>query len=195
MCYVGKATKIFIFIVTVVLVLGLVFGFGLLRHGLHNKSHKCSGDYCNSPPLILPNPSPNNPSSNSPSSAQFSPPNPNPPPDPGFTPPSPTQLSPPSSSLSPPPPDTNPATPPPNSASLPPPPPPTGGTALTGAASPYSPPGPAVVSPGPVVMFTSIIPSLVRRFRDGNGMSMSGNSLSLCLDRKLLASVFGFLVG
>ncbi|CAN6890917.1 unnamed protein product [Brassica oleracea var. botrytis] len=45
LCYVGKATKIFIFIVTVVVVIGLVVGFGIHRRN----SHHCSGDYCSSP--------------------------------------------------------------------------------------------------------------------------------------------------
>ncbi|KAI4384984.1 hypothetical protein MLD38_003061 [Melastoma candidum] len=46
LCYVGKATKIFIFIVTAVVVLALVLGFGPLRHSLsHHRQHsspKCS---------------------------------------------------------------------------------------------------------------------------------------------------------
>ncbi|XP_057461858.1 leucine-rich repeat extensin-like protein 3 [Actinidia eriantha] len=88
MCYVGKATKIFIFIVTVVVVTGLVFGFGVLRHGIH-KSHKCSGDVsCNqSPVVVFPNPSPSTltPTTINP----YSPPPPPsipPPPDTGSTP-------------------------------------------------------------------------------------------------------------
>ncbi|KAC3646409.1 hypothetical protein FH972_027201 [Carpinus fangiana] len=89
LCYVGKATKIFfIFIVTVLVVLGLVMGFGLLRHTLQN-THKCSGDSCHSssssPPVAFPNPgfsppSPPNPyTSLDPNiSNQPNPPNPNP---------------------------------------------------------------------------------------------------------------------
>ncbi|KAG6589183.1 hypothetical protein SDJN03_17748, partial [Cucurbita argyrosperma subsp. sororia] len=55
MCYVGKATKIFIFIVTVLVVLGLVLAFGVFRHSLQ-KPHKCLGDSCFSPPTAFPNP-------------------------------------------------------------------------------------------------------------------------------------------
>ena len=40
MYYGGKATKIFIFIVTVLAVTGLVIDFGLLRHSIQ-KTHKC----------------------------------------------------------------------------------------------------------------------------------------------------------
>ncbi|XP_044466570.1 protein TRACHEARY ELEMENT DIFFERENTIATION-RELATED 7A [Mangifera indica] len=86
MCYVGKATKIFIFIVTVLVVLGLVFGFGLLRHGIR-KSHNCSGDSCHSPPNLFPNPG-----SNLPTPAGSSQPSPAPP-DLGSTPPSPPNYS------------------------------------------------------------------------------------------------------
>ncbi|KAF5458378.1 hypothetical protein F2P56_022410 [Juglans regia] len=126
MCYVGKATKIFIFVVTVLVVLGLVLGFGLLRHPLQ-KTHKCSGDSCrsvSSSPIPIPNPiygppSPpiSNPSPDPSSSSQPSPPNPNP---------------------SPPPPDYN---PPPSPPSPPPP---------TLAAPPFNQPSPALVTPGPV---------------------------------------------
>ncbi|KAK9151928.1 hypothetical protein Syun_010237 [Stephania yunnanensis] len=61
MCYVGKATKIFIFIVTVLVVVGLVVGFGLIRH--HNKAHKCSGagagdPSCYQPPPVVSDPIP-----------------------------------------------------------------------------------------------------------------------------------------
>ncbi|PIA58471.1 hypothetical protein AQUCO_00500423v1 [Aquilegia coerulea] len=48
MCYVGKATKIFIFIVTVVVVIGLILGFGLFRHA-SEKNQKCSGYSCETP--------------------------------------------------------------------------------------------------------------------------------------------------
>ncbi|KAK9133587.1 hypothetical protein Scep_013115 [Stephania cephalantha] len=56
MCYVGKATKIFIFIVTVLVVVGLVVGFGLIRH--HNKAHKCSGAGAGDPSCYQPPPPP-----------------------------------------------------------------------------------------------------------------------------------------
>ncbi|KAK9155895.1 hypothetical protein Sjap_003375 [Stephania japonica] len=61
MCYVGKATKIFIFIVTVLVVVGLLMGFGLLRH--HNKAHKCAGGgagdpSCYQPPPVVSDPIP-----------------------------------------------------------------------------------------------------------------------------------------
>ncbi|KAL6561339.1 hypothetical protein OROMI_016940 [Orobanche minor] len=65
MCYVGKATKIFIFIVTVFLVTGLILGFSLLRHhGIHSKSNKCSSGSCPlTAPVILPRPTNPKPSS------------------------------------------------------------------------------------------------------------------------------------
>ncbi|KAL7219007.1 hypothetical protein ACSBR2_012138 [Camellia fascicularis] len=99
MCYVGKATKIFIFIVTVLVVTGLLLGFGLLRHGIGN-SHKCSGDpssSCHQSQMSFPSPNPNpNPNPN-PSSMFNQPPLPPPPPavvetaapSPTFSPPSP----------------------------------------------------------------------------------------------------------
>ncbi|KAF5947368.1 hypothetical protein HYC85_013325 [Camellia sinensis] len=59
MCYVGKSTKIFIFIITVLVVTGLLLGFGLLRRAIHTKSHKCSGDSCHqSSKPVFPNPNP-----------------------------------------------------------------------------------------------------------------------------------------
>ena len=112
MCYVGKATKIFIFIVTVLAVTGLVIGFGLLRHSIQ-KTHKCSGDSCLQPPssvypdpsatptpFLTPNPNPTpipnpNPSPN---------PNPNPSPNPNLNPPPPPPPPPPLSPTTPPPP-------------------------------------------------------------------------------------------
>ncbi|KAJ0051746.1 hypothetical protein Pint_02086 [Pistacia integerrima] len=136
MCYVGKATKIFIFIVTVLVVLGLVLGFGLLRHSIQ-KSHKCSGDSCHSPPILFPNP---NPSSNLPSPAGSSQPSP-PSPDLGSSPPSPPNPNP--SPTPPPPIATNPTPPPPT---LPPPPLPSDIT--TGAPPPGSSANFVVVSPG-----------------------------------------------
>ncbi|KAK7263569.1 hypothetical protein RJT34_31161 [Clitoria ternatea] len=64
MCYVGKATKIFIFIVTVLVVVGIVFGFGLLRRSHRNNAVKCSDGTCNtisapdSSGFLLPSPPP-----------------------------------------------------------------------------------------------------------------------------------------
>ncbi|KHN36565.1 hypothetical protein glysoja_001296 [Glycine soja] len=68
MCYVGKATKIFIFIVTVLVVLGLVLGLGLLRRHHHNTSNKCSDESCiiPSPATTFPNPNFNTPTPPSP---------------------------------------------------------------------------------------------------------------------------------
>jgi hypothetical protein len=149
MCYVGKATKIFIFIVTVLVILGLVLGYELLRHRLH-KSHKCSGDDddCHPPQLTFPNPTTSGPSGLTPPSAagiyQFSPPPPTPP-DSG-------------TNLHPPPP---PPTPPDIGTNLPPPPPPPplllsppppAVPAVTGAPPPSNnPPSSTVlVTPGPV---------------------------------------------
>ncbi|GLT58633.1 hypothetical protein SLA2020_315070 [Shorea laevis] len=154
MCYVGKATKIFIFIVTVLVVLGLVLGFGLLRHGLQ-KTHKCSGDSCFSPssPIVIPNPTSSSspPGSNPPSfgSTQPSPPTSNPSPNPPTSNPPPPSIPPPTlpsptENPSPPPPITNPNPPP--QFSTPPPPPST----ATLAAPPFNPPNPALVTPGPV---------------------------------------------
>ncbi|KAF6173915.1 hypothetical protein GIB67_039866 [Kingdonia uniflora] len=59
MCFVGKATKIFIFIVTVLVVMGLIVGFGLAKRGLNHKTHKCDGGSCDndsspSPPGLSP---------------------------------------------------------------------------------------------------------------------------------------------
>ena len=105
MCYVGKATKIFIFIVTVLAVTGLVIGFGLLRHSIQ-KTHKCSGDSCLQPPssiypdpsatptpFLTPNPNPTpipNPNPNpNPNPSPNPNPNPNPSPNPNLNPPPP----------------------------------------------------------------------------------------------------------
>ncbi|KAL3332848.1 hypothetical protein AABB24_033090 [Solanum stoloniferum] len=147
MCYVGKATKIFIFIVTVLVVTGLILGFRLLRHHNQKGENKCSGDSCDQnqyqSPIIYPPPttstSTNNPISPLPISTPSQPntPNPNLPP----PPPPPDNPTPETPNLTPPPPpDTVVSTPPP----LPPPavsltPPPT-----------LSPPSPVTVSPGPV---------------------------------------------
>ncbi|URE33276.1 hypothetical protein MUK42_16197 [Musa troglodytarum] len=48
MCYVGKATKIFFFLVGALLVAGLVVGFGLVRHGW---AHKTAAQPCQSSSL------------------------------------------------------------------------------------------------------------------------------------------------
>ncbi|KAK8508606.1 hypothetical protein V6N13_130606 [Hibiscus sabdariffa] len=88
-CYVGKATKIFIFIVTVLVALGLLLGLRLLRHA-HPKSHNCSPDSCPSSSFVGNTPPPPSPSSPPPSPA-FNPPTAyptSPPPPPQFPPPS-----------------------------------------------------------------------------------------------------------
>ncbi|KAG8386987.1 hypothetical protein BUALT_Bualt03G0205700 [Buddleja alternifolia] len=65
MCYVGKATKIFIFLVTVMVVMsiGLLLGyFNLLRghSSAYGGSHKCSHDLCpQATPIVFPTPTPN----------------------------------------------------------------------------------------------------------------------------------------
>jgi len=150
MCYVGKATKIFIFIVTVLVILGLVLGYELLRHRLH-KSHQCSGDDddCHPPQLTFPNPTTSGPSGLPPPSTagiyQFSPPPPTPP-DSG-------------TNLHPPPPP--PPTPPDIGTNLPPPPPPPplllsppppSAPDITGAPPPSNnpPSNTVLVTPGPV---------------------------------------------
>ncbi|CAK9135269.1 unnamed protein product [Ilex paraguariensis] len=134
MCYVGKATKIFIFIITVLVVTGLVLGFGLLRHAVQ-KSHKCSGDSCRDSSRVFPDPNPvnpfSNPSPNPSSSPSLSPPPPPPPPPPNSNP---------SSNPSPP----LPLPPPPPSPPLPPPPPPVVATAPLPL---ISPPSPVLVTP------------------------------------------------
>ena len=139
MCYVGKATKIFIFIVTVLVVLGLVLGFGLLRHGLQ-KTHKCFGDSCQSSSSFYSPPAP----------VVFSPgfgpsnPNPNPSPDPSSNQPSPPNPNP-NPSLSPPPPNFNPIlSPPPTNPNQSPPPPPT-----MVVPPPMNQPSPVPITPGP----------------------------------------------
>ncbi|XP_050134263.1 proline-rich receptor-like protein kinase PERK2 isoform X1 [Malus sylvestris] len=165
MCYVGKATKIFIFVVTVLVVLGLVLGFGVLRHGFQ-KSHKCSADSyscrpLSSPPIQFPNPNSGSnqpiPPNSDPTLTQPSPPNPNfnppPPPNPDLTPSPPTSIStpppptPPTSILSPPPPTSILSLPPPSPTSNPPsfPPP----LPATTAAPPFSPPSEAQGTPSP----------------------------------------------
>ncbi|CAL9158421.1 unnamed protein product [Musa hybrid cultivar] len=48
MCYVGKATKIFFFLVGALMVVGLVVGFGLVRHGW---AHKAAAQPCQSSSL------------------------------------------------------------------------------------------------------------------------------------------------
>lgn len=146
MCYVGKATKIFIFIVTVLVVLGLVLGFGFMRHGLQ-KSHKCSGNSCFSPPTVFPNPNSATPGGGAaPISASNQPQNP---PDSNLYPP-PQNVIP----ASPPPPNAIPTSPPPPDSipnPLPPPPP-----VLPETQSPPPPEPEAVapsttpVSPGPM---------------------------------------------
>ncbi|KAJ0974815.1 hypothetical protein J5N97_016780 [Dioscorea zingiberensis] len=45
-CYVGKATKIFFFIVAVLAVTGLVLGFGVLRRGAAHKPQGCDDPQC-----------------------------------------------------------------------------------------------------------------------------------------------------
>ncbi|KAM0049463.1 hypothetical protein Hdeb2414_s0008g00286251 [Helianthus debilis subsp. tardiflorus] len=56
MCYVGKATKIFIFLIIVLLITGLLLGFGVLRHKIHPNSHNCSADSCSQSDLNPPPP-------------------------------------------------------------------------------------------------------------------------------------------
>ncbi|XP_039047820.1 leucine-rich repeat extensin-like protein 3 [Hibiscus syriacus] len=140
MCYVGKATKIFIFIVTVLVVSGLVLGFGLLRHGHHKSlSYKCDGDSCGPPPNVYPNAPPFS------SSSSYSPPWPatdsnQPSPDPPAVeeapPPPPTPI-------------TDPNLPPPQlPPAAAPPPPPLSSTVLP--VPPYNQPTPVLVAPGPV---------------------------------------------
>ncbi|KAK3028447.1 hypothetical protein RJ639_039039 [Escallonia herrerae] len=138
MCYVGKATKIFIFIVTVLVVTGLVLGFGLLRHGIHKAHRDCFDGSCHQTPLMYPNPA-----SNPPTTPNLNPITSNPtppPPDPNLTP-NPNPSSTPTPILPPPPPVLSPPLP------LPPLPPPVVATAPPPT---FSPPSPVPVTPGPM---------------------------------------------
>ncbi|KVH95951.1 extensin-like [Cynara cardunculus var. scolymus] len=103
MCYIGKATKIFIFIVAAIVVTGLVVGFGLFGRNIHPKSHKCTGEYCSlpdyspPPPLQFPFPSVTVPNASNPSDPTFNSDAPPPPPsasptDPSSSPPLPPPL-------------------------------------------------------------------------------------------------------
>uniref|UniRef100_A0A5K0Y528 Uncharacterized protein n=1 Tax=Nymphaea colorata TaxID=210225 RepID=A0A5K0Y528_9MAGN len=62
MCYVGKATKIFIVVVSILAFTGLVLAFHFVRHGTNNKAHQplgcssASGFFC--PPPFYPQPIP-----------------------------------------------------------------------------------------------------------------------------------------
>ncbi|KAG7022883.1 hypothetical protein SDJN02_16619, partial [Cucurbita argyrosperma subsp. argyrosperma] len=158
MCYVGKATKIFIFIVTVLVVLGLVLAFGVFRHSLQ-KPHKCLGDSCFSPPTAFPNPN-SVPSGSAASNQPQNPPkppdsNPNPPPQNPFpaSPPPPDVASPPPPATIP-----TPLPPPPPQSQSPPPP-------ETAAAAPLTPPSPTSVSPDPMdAQLRSSIPKTTKKF-------------------------------
>ncbi|XP_057954022.1 uncharacterized protein LOC131148324 [Malania oleifera] len=105
-CYVGKATKIFIFLLTAFVVIGLVLGFGLIRHSIR-KAHNCSGDSCPQTTTTSPTPNP------IPIPSQYPPPNPNPAPN-QYPPPYPNsnRYPPPINNLNPPPPAPTTAAPP-----------------------------------------------------------------------------------
>ncbi|KAI3714125.1 hypothetical protein L1987_72715 [Smallanthus sonchifolius] len=160
MCYVGKATKIFIFIVAVIVVTGLVVGLSILGRNIHPKSHKCSGDECSisdsdyspPPPFQIPFPSLPNYNPSDPTASSTSPPPP--PPETYLSPPAPpeTSLSPPETSLpQPPPPETSLTPPPSTSLDNPSPPPPIPVSVVTPPAAVTAAPPPAVeVSPGPM---------------------------------------------
>ncbi|XP_039146750.1 uncharacterized protein Os04g0629400-like [Dioscorea cayenensis subsp. rotundata] len=81
MCYIGKATKIFFFIVAILAVSGLILGFGVLRRGASNKTHGCNDPQCRPTAVPFePPPSSSSSSTFSPLIASpptfFSPPNP-----------------------------------------------------------------------------------------------------------------------
>ncbi|KAG6420432.1 hypothetical protein SASPL_116959 [Salvia splendens] len=147
MCYVGKATKIFVFIVAI---LGLVLGFTLLRH--HGIRKRCNSDPCadTDPNLFRPsgsnrlNPPPQSQSSDSTVPDSPPPPSDNPSPSaPDWSPPPPTlSLSPSVPDLSPPD-NLSPSVP---ELSSPPPP------AVISATPPpeFSRPIPVPVAPGPL---------------------------------------------
>ncbi|KAJ6289340.1 hypothetical protein OIU76_025202 [Salix suchowensis] len=120
MCYVGKATKIFIFIATVLVILGLALFFSLLSH--HHKSQNCADDSCRHPQLSFPTPPTVTPGPTPPSPMGFYPPSP---PDSGSTPPPPDTGT---NQPPPPPPDTGANQPPPPDTGANQPPPPDTGT-------------------------------------------------------------------
>ncbi|CAH9071415.1 unnamed protein product [Cuscuta epithymum] len=141
-CYIGKATKIFIFIVTLLVVTGLVLGLhGFIRKHLNHKdadNTSCSADSCDltanpnsqiNPISAFPNPNSGSvPPNNGPSSAA------QPPPPPGSLNPSLNNpnLTPPSPQLQ---------------ASTPPPP---QSQSVSARPPSLSPPGAALVASGPV---------------------------------------------
>ncbi|KAJ9550188.1 hypothetical protein OSB04_014233 [Centaurea solstitialis] len=155
MCYVGKATKIFIFIITVLVVTGLIVGIGVLRRTIHPKSHKCSGDSCYQSDFFPPPPLPEFPISSNPSDPTSNP-SPFPPPPP------PPESSGSSSNLSPPPPAAAAAaaaSPPPSGSSSDrtPPPPPPAVVVSTGSPPPPAPPV-VVAAPPPALNPPSPVP-------------------------------------
>ncbi|KAL6504691.1 hypothetical protein OROHE_023449 [Orobanche hederae] len=139
MCYVGKATKIFVFIVAILVITGLVLGFTLLRHhGIRKKSNNCDSDSCDeTAPIVFPAPD-SNPSSTSATPNPSGSLNPPPPPsDSSNWSPSVPDLSPPPALSSPPPPSIPAAHPlPPAVAAAPPP--------------VFTPPNPVPAAPSPV---------------------------------------------
>ncbi|KAI3728847.1 hypothetical protein L6452_17491 [Arctium lappa] len=143
MCYIGKATKIFIFIVAAIVVTGLVVGFGLFGRNIHQKSPKCSGEYCSisdyspPPPVQFPFPSVTVPNASNPSDPTVNSNAPPPPPETSLPPPPSASLTDPSSSPPPPPLPVSIVTPP----------------AAVTADPPlaFSPPSPVPVSPGPSI--------------------------------------------
>lgn len=151
MCYIGKATKIFIFLITVLVITGLVLGFSVLRRSLHLKSHKCSGESCSQsdfyppPPLEFPLPSTPDPNASNSSDPLSNPP---PPPTPS--------LSGSGTNPSPPPPAASLASPPSESSSIqtasPPPPP----VSVLKTSPP--PPRPVVLAPPPAFSPPSPVP-------------------------------------
>ncbi|KAJ0668055.1 hypothetical protein HanPI659440_Chr17g0684701 [Helianthus annuus] len=126
MCYVGKATKIFIFLITVLLITGLLLGFGVLRHKIHLNSHNCSGDSCSQsdlypPPVDFPITSTPDSGASNPSDLYPPPPLPSSGSSSNLAPPPPVpSLAPPPSELS----SGNQPPPPPSPVSVAPPPPP-----------------------------------------------------------------------
>lgn len=161
MCYVGKATKIFIFLITVLIITSLVFVFGILRRTVHAKSHQCSGDSCYQSDFYPP-PSPPFPEFSIPSAPDLTF---NPPPPPSLSPSRPPSSPGSSTSLSMPPPAAASAPPPPPESSVdrtpspPPPPVPVVTTPLPPSGVVVAPPPPVVVvAPPPVVNSPSQVP-------------------------------------
>ncbi|MCL7026762.1 hypothetical protein MKW94_023352 [Papaver nudicaule] len=159
MCYVGKATKIFICVITILVAVGIILTFSLVKRHNDHKNHNCSGQDCQQPFTAYPSPvfTPNTYSPPSPSAVLRSPFRTPPPPpyQPSQSTPEspPSEPSPPSDPISPPSPPVSPPSPP--TETIQPPPPPNQPSPENPAppivqAPVQSPPSPVTVTQGPV---------------------------------------------